>query len=179
MFPRSLKQGSCSLDPYDIFPLFPCSPKPLGDPQMWSFSIKVCYYWVQTIFSKEKKVGLLPYLNLWPVQYNKRLQKQTTVRKKTRLWEVTKTDITVYLATQNDLVTQSPIVCCFEEVKVYCVKSSSLADFSSEFHRQDWICIASIRQVRCPVRPATEGALDVSTEVCAMKSIDKGVHGGI
>ena len=33
MFPRSLKQGSCSLVPYDIFPLFPCSPKPLGDPQ--------------------------------------------------------------------------------------------------------------------------------------------------
>ena len=32
MFPRSLKQGSCSLVPYDIFPLFPCSPKPLGDP---------------------------------------------------------------------------------------------------------------------------------------------------
>ena len=32
MFPCSLKQGSCSLVPYDIFPLFPCSPKPLGDP---------------------------------------------------------------------------------------------------------------------------------------------------
>ena len=36
MFPCSLKQGSCSLVPYDIFPLFPCSPKPLGDPQVRS-----------------------------------------------------------------------------------------------------------------------------------------------
>ena len=34
MFPCSLKQGSCSLVPYDIFPLFPCSPKPLGDPYL-------------------------------------------------------------------------------------------------------------------------------------------------
>ena len=34
MFPCSLKQGSCSLVPYDIFPLFPCSPKPLGDPHL-------------------------------------------------------------------------------------------------------------------------------------------------
>ena len=32
MFPCSLKQGSCSLVHYDVFPLFPCSPKPLGDP---------------------------------------------------------------------------------------------------------------------------------------------------
>ena len=32
MFPCSLKQRSCSLVPFDIFPLFPCSPKPLGDP---------------------------------------------------------------------------------------------------------------------------------------------------
>ena len=34
MFPRSLKQGSCSLVPYDIFNLFPCSPKRLGDPNV-------------------------------------------------------------------------------------------------------------------------------------------------
>ena len=33
MFPCSLKTGSCSLVPFDILPLFSCSPKPLGDPQ--------------------------------------------------------------------------------------------------------------------------------------------------
>ena len=33
LFPCSLKIASCSLVPLDILPMFPCSPKPLGDPQ--------------------------------------------------------------------------------------------------------------------------------------------------
>ena len=44
MFPCSLKQGSCSLVPYDIFPLFPCSPKPLGDPHFCS-NYKKWFIW--------------------------------------------------------------------------------------------------------------------------------------
>ena len=34
MFPRSLKQGSCSLVPYDTLPLFPYSPKRVGGPNV-------------------------------------------------------------------------------------------------------------------------------------------------
>ena len=41
------------------------------------------------------------------------------------------------------------------------------------------IRIIGIHEVRCPVSPATEGALDVLTELGAMKSIDEGVHGRI
>ena len=28
--------GPCSLVPFDILPMFPCSPKPLGGPRSWS-----------------------------------------------------------------------------------------------------------------------------------------------
>ena len=48
MFPCSLKQGSCSLVPYDIFPLFLCSPKPLGDPhytESSSLDNLTCKFW--------------------------------------------------------------------------------------------------------------------------------------
>ena len=77
----------------------------------------------QRKFLKRKRSRMSALFNdLWPVRYNKRLQEQSTVRKKTRLWEVAKMDITVYLATQNHQVTHSPIVSCFEEVKVYLCK---------------------------------------------------------
>ena len=46
MFPCSLKQGSCSLVPHDIFPLFPlfpCSPKPMGVPQVYIFELTLAF----------------------------------------------------------------------------------------------------------------------------------------
>ena len=37
LFPCSLKIDSCFLVPFDIFSMFPCSPKPLGDPKYCFF----------------------------------------------------------------------------------------------------------------------------------------------
>lgn len=33
-FPCSLKTGSCSPVPFDVLAMFPCSPKPLGEPHL-------------------------------------------------------------------------------------------------------------------------------------------------
>ena len=40
LFPCSLKIGLCSLVPFNILPMFPCSPKPLGEPLCSAFKRK-------------------------------------------------------------------------------------------------------------------------------------------
>ena len=55
MFPCSLKQGSCSVVPYDIFPLFPYSLKPLGDPHC---SGNKCFSFLKRVIKQKKNPPL-------------------------------------------------------------------------------------------------------------------------